>query len=604
MQSAMLFSFYLELALKSAAMLGAAWLAVLVLRRRSAALRSLVWSVAFAAMLVLPLLSLSLPRWHVPFGGSLLSTGLVFQVDAQNTALVAPQQQTGLDINPDPPLKTKLYSDWRLALLIVWAAGSLISLSQMLLGLAVITIRRRRARPLEIADFAPMLRLLGIRRNVDLLESPAGSMPVMCGLFQPAVFIPADAKEWESGRRRLVLLHELAHIHRLDAFTHLLARITLALYWCNPLVWAAWREFLNEREQAADDLVLGLGTRASDYASQLLEIASSLQSPTLVGWASVPMARPSQLESRVTAILDPLRDRTSPRRASAVTAFVLALVILSPVAALQAKNDSAQSTATNEGNAASALLKQGDEAREQGKWAQAKSLYTQALNISGTGPEAAAALIHLGTVELNAKNYVQSMADFERAVAADASHAGEAKMWIAIVDRWQNNLASADTAFQEALTLVAPDSPSAVIIMKLRADLLKQQGRLDEAAALQNEADAIVKLRAEQAASQNQTPISDAYRIGRDVTAPVLLSKVEPQYATDARLAKYQGTVLLSVEIGVDGLAGNVKVIRGLGLGLDEKAIDAVHQWRFKPGVRDGQPVKVAAHVEVNFRLL
>jgi periplasmic protein TonB len=62
--------------------------------------------------------------------------------------------------------------------------------------------------------------------------------------------------------------------------------------------------------------------------------------------------------------------------------------------------------------------------------------------------------------------------------------------------------------------------------------------------------------------------------------------------------------VLLFVEIGADGIVGNINVVRGLGLGLDQKAVKAVSQWRFLPGTENGQAVKVAAQIEVNFRLL
>jgi len=94
------------------------------------------------------------------------------------------------------------------------------------------------------------------------------------------------------------------------------------------------------------------------------------------------------------------------------------------------------------------------------------------------------------------------------------------------------------------------------------------------------------------------------FRVGGGVTAPLVLHKVEPEYSEEARKAKYQGTVLLYVEIDSSGRATNIKVQRSLGLGLDEKAIEAVKQWKFKPGYKDGKPVTVAAIIEVNFRLL
>lgn len=94
------------------------------------------------------------------------------------------------------------------------------------------------------------------------------------------------------------------------------------------------------------------------------------------------------------------------------------------------------------------------------------------------------------------------------------------------------------------------------------------------------------------------------FRIGGGVTQPRLLLKVEPEYSEEARKAKYQGTVLLAVEVWEDGLAHNIRVVRTLGLGLDEKAVEAVKKWRFSPGKKDGKPVRVAAQIQVSFRLL
>jgi len=95
-----------------------------------------------------------------------------------------------------------------------------------------------------------------------------------------------------------------------------------------------------------------------------------------------------------------------------------------------------------------------------------------------------------------------------------------------------------------------------------------------------------------------------AYRIGGGVSAPAVLAKVEPEYSEEARKAKFQGTVMLYIEVDENGKPKNLRVVRALGLGLDEKAIEAVSKWKFRPGFKDGKPVTVAATVEVNFRLL
>lgn len=94
------------------------------------------------------------------------------------------------------------------------------------------------------------------------------------------------------------------------------------------------------------------------------------------------------------------------------------------------------------------------------------------------------------------------------------------------------------------------------------------------------------------------------YRVGGGVTAPLLIHRVDPEYSEEARKAKHQGTVELYIEVEPDGKAHKIIVRRGLGLGLDEKAIEAVRQWRFKPAYKDGHPVTVGALVTVHFRLL
>jgi protein TonB len=95
-----------------------------------------------------------------------------------------------------------------------------------------------------------------------------------------------------------------------------------------------------------------------------------------------------------------------------------------------------------------------------------------------------------------------------------------------------------------------------------------------------------------------------AFRVGGGVSAPSVLFKVEPEYSEEARKAKFQGTVVLSIVVDPSGKARDIRVLRPLGLGLDEKAIEAVMKWRFKPGLKDGAAVPVQATVEVNFRLL
>jgi len=95
----------------------------------------------------------------------------------------------------------------------------------------------------------------------------------------------------------------------------------------------------------------------------------------------------------------------------------------------------------------------------------------------------------------------------------------------------------------------------------------------------------------------------NVYRIGGGVTAPRAIYDPDPEYSDEARKAKYQGVVVLWVVVGTDGLPKDVRVARSLGLGLDEKALDAVRKWRFEPARMDGRPVAVQLNIEVSFRL-
>lgn len=94
-----------------------------------------------------------------------------------------------------------------------------------------------------------------------------------------------------------------------------------------------------------------------------------------------------------------------------------------------------------------------------------------------------------------------------------------------------------------------------------------------------------------------------AYRVGGGVSAPKALYAPDPEYSEEARKAKYQGTVVLWMVVGADGRPQQIRIQRSLGMGLDEKAIEAVKQWKFEPAKLNGQAVPVQINVEVNFRL-
>ncbi len=94
------------------------------------------------------------------------------------------------------------------------------------------------------------------------------------------------------------------------------------------------------------------------------------------------------------------------------------------------------------------------------------------------------------------------------------------------------------------------------------------------------------------------------FKVGGGVSQPAVIFKVDPEYSEEARKAKYSGAVMLSIIVDTEGHARDIHVVKSLGMGLDEKAIEAVEKWKFKPGMKGGQAVNVRATIEVNFRLL
>ena len=644
------FSIFAITALKSAAILGAAWLAATLLRGRSSAARHLVWMAAFAALLALPFLAFSLPPLRV--AGSFLQPNVIFQTSAtlQGATPDARPAAPGAAAPRHPASRRPDFLFW---LMLLWAAGTAAGLLQTAAAMLSMSRVRRRARLCADPDLEPLTRALGIRQPVDLLEVRRGTMPMTYGPLRPAIFLPAGAADWSPELRRMVLLHELAHVRRGDVGMHLLARTALNLYWWNPLAWIAWHAFLREREHATDDLVLAAGARASEYAGHLLEVARTMQAAPALGWAAIAMAKPSNLEGRLSAILDAGVNRKNPGRAAALAAAVLAVAIAAPLAAVRAQdpapaqpvdlnlmfrtataqkdpgvleaaavvanrlkqydvaqkllesalNIREQASGERSADYAAGLIKLGDLQRARNQRMSADAYYTKAVEVLGNQPEAAPALLHLGTDALSRKDYQKATGHFQQMQIADPSQAGRSLMWQALVQQRQGDAAAAESLYRGALALQNENSTDAATTMDLYAQMLTEAGRADEAALMQGRAGEIRKTLKASAPKPLNTP-GGVYRVGGGVTPPRLLSKVEPAYSDEARAAKYQGTVVVYVEIGPDGLAHNPSVMQGLGLGLDEKAIEAINLWQFKPGAKDGVPVTVAATIEVNFRLI
>jgi beta-lactamase regulating signal transducer with metallopeptidase domain len=224
---------------------------------------------------------------------------------------------------------------WATALRVVWMAGAATVLLRLLWGWLAIRETSVGARPVHDAGWGRRLdearAALGLRRAVDLRRSPLLAAPLTWGTLHPVVLLPADADAWPEEHRRAVLLHELAHVRRLDCLVQVLGQLACAWWWFHPGVWWVAARLQAAREEACDARVLGAGVRAGDYAECLLQIAERARRDPSLGTVavSVGMARPTSLATRMRAVLEPHRSDAEPSRLTSalVVAAGVALVV-------------------------------------------------------------------------------------------------------------------------------------------------------------------------------------------------------------------------------------------------------------------------------------
>ena len=347
-------AFLADAFVKATVLLFVAALGTLLLRRSPAALRHLVWALACGGVLALPLASALLPNWRLAVWPR-LEVPVAFHADRiagpmapERTPTVAPRAQPAappkssgaavVSRTDNGPVRWQLTADWTALVFPMWLGGALVVFILLMVAIARIAwLDRVSARVLDgqwLVLVEDLSRELGLTRPVRLLRAKGPAMPMTWGMRRPAILLPAEADEWPAERRRDVLLHELAHVKRHDFLIQLIARMACAVYWFHPLVWLAVTRLREERERACDDHVLRAGATPSAYATHLLEIARGLRAARATSLASVAMARPAQLATRLIDVLDArrCRDTLSPR--SALPAWIAAIAVVVPLAAV------------------------------------------------------------------------------------------------------------------------------------------------------------------------------------------------------------------------------------------------------------------------------
>jgi len=532
----------LDLAIRSSIIVFVALAAGALLRRRSAALRHWVLAAGvFSAAAILPF-SLVLPVWQVPIYAATPAPG-----QARAPRAVAPPASA---MSPGDQASSKLARSlpW---IAIGWGMGFAAGVVILLAGFGRLVRTASRAERLQDGHWPRLAEQVsaayGLRRSVALLQTDSPEMLATWGLFRPRVLLPAHARRWSEDRARVVLCHELAHIKRRDWFVQITAEALKTVYWFNPLLWIACVRLRRESEQACDDAVLDAGVAPREYAAHLLDLARSCRRPASSWSTAMPIARPSTLERRIAAMLNPALNReTLTHRAIIVTSVALLSITL-PIAAFRAAAQNSPGT------------------------------------FSGTVYDASGAVLPQVDLTLEDAQQVKHQA------TTDAS------------GRFEFPLVGPGRYVLEA---------SLLGFRPLRhAFELRQPRDWDQAVTLQvgplRETIMITARRAPGTGTPSRAARTGApLRVGGNIRTPGKLHDVRPIYPQTMRDAGLEGIVPMEALVGRDGDVLSVRVLSAqVHPELAMAAVDAVRQWRFDSTLLNGERVEVVITVSVQFSL-
>ncbi len=348
----------LDASIKSLLLLALATAAALALVRASAATRHMIWGTTMIGLLLMPACALLLPQWRVlPSWLSLESRFEQQSAISEPLVYNAPGSDGPVEMEahfaPDPALyeTTSLpnISDAivpvestvpptvirrsAFAIVGIWAAGfSLCLLPVVFAFLRLLhTERILRHNPPFSNRIVRRIAALATELGVEpprILVGPPGAMPMVWSFAGSRMLLPIDIEHWSANRIKSVLLHELVHLKRRDPTWFLVGLLARAVNWFNPLAWYAVHRLRLECERACDDHVLRMGVEASEYASHLLALSTSVRAASGTGSMALAMANKPSVENRIVSILDAKKNRCAVtlRRASAMLLTVIASV--------------------------------------------------------------------------------------------------------------------------------------------------------------------------------------------------------------------------------------------------------------------------------------
>lgn len=569
----------LDYAVKVSVLLALGAVCALALRHASAASRHAVWTTVFVAMLLLPLARVVMPEWSV------IQLPEWFAQAAERLP-AAPVEGAGSAAPAEGVAAVTAVVDrawwvpvdlWSVVVG-AWLVGVLARVLWMGVGMLGTRRLERLARPMDDERVRGRARQsaesLGVRRSIRLLAVSNDAMPVTWGVRTPRVLLPEVARAWTNDRLDAVLTHELSHVVRNDALSHLVARLATAVWWWHPLVWVAARAAQLDRERACDDLVLTTGTRASDYAADLVTFVSSLQPPVSDSPAVLAMARRSQLEGRVMAILESGVNRRGVSQAG-ILAAMLVMVLVWPLAAARPAIQEQEQQPVRVGSGIKPPMKIKD----------VRPAYPPAAMAEGRqGIAIVEAVIGADGTVTDAK-VIRSIGNDLDVAAIDA-----VRQWVFRPTMLNGQAVPVIMTVTVKFTLDGdgqipppPPPPPAPPVPPV-GDVPPPPPPPDPPAP--------------PAWSPGDPPL----RIGGAIKEPKKIKDVRPVYPPEAQEARVVGIVILEILVDEQGMVSEARVIRPVAM-LDEAARDAVMQWQFTPTVVNGHAAPVIMTVTVNFTL-
>ncbi|HYO83952.1 MAG TPA: M56 family metallopeptidase [Bryobacteraceae bacterium] len=295
---------------------------------RAAYVRHLIGTATFAGVLLVPLVMVLAPPVRVPVrvAFTAASIGQPTAPAVQPSVVAALPLSAGRGEDQGGPAWPSAAS----VVLGLWIAGTAFVLFRF--SAQLLRLHRLKRSGVPSAWLGARTQELaiqrGIDRNVTVLTHSSISGPLTCGFIRPVILLPEDAQSWDGGDLRRALIHELEHIRRFDWAVQTLARTATALYWFHPLAWLALRSHAVEAERACDDAVLE-SEESTEYAEQLVSLARRLNSASL--HHALGMANPSDLHTRVRALLKVDQSRGTLRSTAVIAATAAALAIVATV---------------------------------------------------------------------------------------------------------------------------------------------------------------------------------------------------------------------------------------------------------------------------------